>query len=134
MTGVPGRLFLGALTFPNLLQPLGCAGAFVGVAAVDQLLCSLAVHPELFALGLHVRRVRTANPGAFVPVQAEPLQRFEDPLLRTLSPAFPVGILNTDDELPTRVTGKDPVQQRGAEIADVWIAGRAWRVSDTDGP
>ena len=68
---------------------VGRAVAAVGVAALAQAGQRVAV--DLGALALPVRRVRTAHVGALVPVEAEPAEQVEEPVVGLLGVARRVG-------------------------------------------
>src|SRR3989442_13363553 len=75
-------------------------------------------------LGLPVRTPRSADIGPLVPVEAEPAQVGDDARLRLASRSIGVGVLDAEDigaALPAR---EQPVEQRGARVADVKMAGR----------
>ncbi len=65
--------------------------------------------------------------GFTVPVQAQPLQPFEDRLGRLGRRTPAVRILDSQDELAAVMPGEQPVEQRRARAADVQVAGRRWR-------
>ena len=68
-----------------------------------------------------------------VPVETEPAKRLLDLLGRLVHLACGVGVLDPQPELPTLVTSEEPVEQRGANIADVQETSRRGRHADTDG-
>ena len=75
------------------------------------------------ALGLEVGAVRAADAGAFVPMDAEPAKAVEDRLQRFGAIALGVGVIDAQDELAAMFPGEEPVEQGGANAADVQIAG-----------
>ena len=95
---------------------------FVRLAGVQQPLHDIAV--DLAALGLPVRRIRSADVGALVPVQPEPAQRVQQGQIAFLAVARGVGVLEPKHERAARVAGVGPVEQRGADQADMWRARR----------
>ena len=74
-------------------------------------------------LGLAIRPVRPADVGPFVPVEAEPAQILEDARLRLARRALGVGVLDAQDERAVLAVREQPVEQRGARVADVQVAG-----------
>ncbi len=135
---VVARRFLARrLLLPHLLQPLGRAEAAVGVSALEQ---SRGVLPvEVGPLALPVGTERAAHVRPLVPVEAEPAQDIDDPLLGSFDVAVAVGVLDAEQEgavpplapgLPVR---EQPVEERGAGAADVQEPGRARREADADG-
>ena len=75
------------------------------------------------ALGLKIRRVRSADERAFVPVEAEPSHPVEDPFDHLLRRSLDVGVFDPQHEhaaVPARV---EPVEERRAGAADVEVAG-----------
>ena len=135
---VVARRFLArGLLLPHLLQALGGAETAVGVPALEQ---SRGVLPvELGPLALPVGTERTADVRPLVPLEAEPAQDIDDPLLGSFDVAVAVGVLDAKEEgavsplaprLPVR---QQPVEERGAGAADVQQPGRARREADADG-
>jgi hypothetical protein len=118
---------LGALLRSHLLQLFGRAEALVRLALLHQLARDALVN--LQPLRLVVGRVRTADFGSLVPVQPQPAQRVQNRLLGTLHEARAVGVLDAHDEFAPVVAGKDPVEQRGANVAHMGHPCRAGRVA-----
>jgi hypothetical protein len=89
------------------------------------------------ALALEIRRVGAflrfdvvdvdfgIGVGAFVPVDAEPLQVFDDAAGRGGGGTGCVGVFEPKDETTALAPGKGPVEKRGAGASDVEIAGGA---------
>ena len=100
----------------------------VGLARFEQLGHHVAV--DLLALRLPVGAVGPADLGPLVPVEAEPAQRVEQRQIAFLAVAFGVGVLDAKDEGATGVPGIGPVEQRGADHADV--RGARGRRAETD--
>ena len=65
--------------------------------------------------------------GALVPVEAHPPEHPQDLGLALGRGALAVGVLHAEDERSTRVSGRKPVEQRGARAADMQRSGRAGR-------
>ena len=110
------------------LLDLGRGGErLVEVAALDQAGDGVVV--QRAALGLPVRLVRAADLGALVPVQAEPAQRVQQRVVGLGGVAGGVGVLDPEHERAADVAGVGPVEQRGADQADVracrWGSGRS---------
>lgn len=74
-------------------------------------------------LGLAVGAGGAADVGAFVPWQAEPLQRLVDLGLGAGDEAAPIGVFDAQDELASGLAGEQEVVQGGARPADVQSAG-----------
>ena len=85
------------------------------------------------ALALAIRGMRATDIGAFVPRQAEPVQRIEDHLLGLGACAGLVGVLDPEDEFATLLLGEDVVEQRDLGGPDVRVTGRRWCNSHTHG-
>ena len=123
------------LAAPHLLEALGGAVAAIGLPGGKQGVGGLAVEVE--ALGLEVGGVRPFHVGAFVPVQSQPSQGFQDVVQRPLDQAALVGVLDADDEaglvaLPPLALYEEPVEDGGADVADVGVSGGAGGVADAD--
>src|SRR5919106_935738 len=67
-----------------------------------------------------------------VPVEPEPTERPLDLIDRLLDLPARVGVLDAEEELPSLVTREEPVEERGADAADVEEPGRAGREADAD--
>ena len=68
-----------------------------------------------------------------VPVEPEPGERLERVVDGALHLAARVRVLDPDQELAALVAREEPVEERGANAADVERAGRARRHADADG-
>ena len=68
-----------------------------------------------------------------VPVEAEPAERVLDLVDRLRDLARGVGVLDPQPELPALVAREEPVEERGADVADVEEPGRAGSHADADG-
>jgi hypothetical protein len=79
---------------------------------------------EVAALRLPVRLVGATDLGALVPVQPEPAQGVEDRVVALLAVARGIGVLDAEDEVAAGVARVRPVEERGADQADVRRAGR----------
>ena len=117
--------------FAQRVQALRGAVAAVGLALVEQPIGRLDVERQ--PLGLAVGAVRPADVGAFIPVQTEPAQRVEDQFFGSLDGAGLVGVLDADDELSAEASGEQPVEEGGADVADVRLAGWRGSVANADG-
>ena len=76
-----------------------------------------------FRLG--VRTPRTADLRPFLPVQAQPVQVFQQRRDVFGTAALPVGILDPQQKLAAPAPGQEGVEQCSADVAQVQIAGRA---------
>ena len=84
-----------------------------------------SVDIKVIALRLKVRAIRTADLRALVPVDAEPAEPVEDGLKCLGLVAFSVRVVDAQDELAAVPSGQQPVEQGGADAADVEITGGA---------
>ena len=66
----------------------------------------------------------------FVVVEAEPRHRVEHLVDRLLRGAHEIGVLDAQEELSADVAGVEPVEDGGADVADV--DGTGWRRGETD--
>ena len=71
--------------------------------------------------------------GALVPLEPEPPQILDDPPLRRQRGALGIGVLDAKHELAAGATGEQPVEERGARVADVKLTGRARGEAETHG-
>src|SRR5712692_4469150 len=97
-----------------------CAQKLLGVRLVQ-------VQP----LGLAIRPARTADVWSLVPVEAEPPQVAENRGLGLDRRPLDVGVLDAKDERRVRASREQPVEERGARVADVDLASRAGRKSQS---
>ena len=84
------------------------------------------------ALGLEVRRVRSADVRPLVPVEAEPAQAVHDSRDHLPRRTFGVGVLDAQHERAAVPAGIQPVEQRRAGAADVQVAGGRRGKADAD--
>ena len=96
---------------------------FHGVRAVD-------VEP----LGLAVGAGVAARLDAFGPVEPHPPQVLEDRRLGRARRPLEVGVLDPQDEGAARAARQQPVEERGAGVADVELPGGAGREPDAHRP
>ena len=101
------------------------AGAWIGVEPLER-----GLVPRV-PLGLPVGPMRTADVGAFVPVEAEPAKVVELAALVLGLAALGIEIFDAQDEHPTRGSGLQPREQGGADVAEVEAAARARSVAAT---
>ena len=95
---------------------------FIGIAGFEQLGRHILV--DLGALGLAVRTVWTTHVDAFIPVDAQPVQGFDDLVIAFLGVTLGVRILDTEHERALSMAGFGPVEQCGTDHANVRDAGR----------
>src|SRR5947199_9532290 len=76
-------------------------------------------------LRLAVRPSRSADIGAFVPVEAEPAQIPQNARLRLDRRALDVGVLDAENERAAAAAREQPVEERGTHAADVQMTGGA---------
>src|SRR6476619_1345846 len=74
---------------------------------------------DLAALGLPIGRIRPTDVGTLVVVQPEPAQRIQQRHIAFLAIAFGVSVLQPEHEGATGVAGVGPVEQRGADQANM---------------
>src|SRR6056297_390187 len=104
------------------LQLLGRRVIAVGVTAGEQLRGGLAV--QIGPLGLEIGTVWPSHFRAFVPIHPQPTEAIENWLQSFLYIALLIGIVNPQNELPARLLGKNPVEQRRTNAANVQVTGR----------
>src|SRR5262249_13595111 len=105
----------GSLAF--LLELLFATKAQVGFACAEQSLGVLAIHFE--PLGLPIGTKRTPNVGPFIPIETQPIQIGDELVFKTRFTPVDVGVLDAQNHRPAVLSGKKPVKQGGAGIADV---------------
>ena len=81
----------------------------------------IAIQP----LRLIIRRQRSADLGAFVPVDPQPVEAVEDRLQRLFNVPLLIGVVDPQDELPSVLPGEEPIEQRSAYPANVQVSGGA---------
>ena len=118
---VVGHLTVGALLCVEGFQTLLGAETIICLALGHQLLGILLEHAH--ALALDVGADGAADVRAFVPQQAGLPQGVVDDIHSALHVAALVGVLNTQDEGAVLVLGHQVGVQRGAQVANVHIAG-----------
>ena len=69
--------------------------------------------------------MRTADAGAFVPSDSQPFQAVKNRLQSLFDVALLVGVVNTKNKLTAVVFGEQPVEQSGANAANMKITSRA---------
>jgi hypothetical protein len=125
---VAGRLLGGDLGPAHGLElGFGLEGA-IGGAVGEEFLDVFAV--DFGALGLAIGAEGATDIGAFVPMEADPLEGVEDHLLAGGDEAGAVGVLDAENELAAALLGEDVIEQADVGGADVGVAGG--RGSDAD--
>ena len=94
----------------------------IGLLLIDKLLDVFIV--DIPPLGLMIRRVRTADIRALVPVDPQPFQVFEYLIGRGSGIALHVRIFNAQQELAARLASQKPVKQSRPGAPNMEIAGR----------
>ena len=84
------------------------------------------------ALGLEVRRVRSADVRPLIPVEAEPAQAVHDSRDHLPRRTLGVGVLDAQHERSAVPAGIQPVEKRRAGAADVQVAGGRRSEADAD--
>ncbi len=78
---------------------------------------------DLPLVALAIGRIRTADVGAFVPIETEPLDIFDELGFIARFAALEVGVFNAEDEGSALLAREEPVEERGARVADVNLSG-----------
>ena len=79
-----------------------------------------------------VRLIRSTNIDSLVPIKSKPRKGFDDLLVRLFAVALLVGVFNAEDKGSTGVTSVGPVEQSGADQANVRSTGRARAKANPD--
>ncbi len=122
---------LGLRSLAFLLQVCFAAKAQISFAFTEQALGVFAINIQ--TVGLAIRCVRAADIGAFVPVQAQPLEIGNELIFKAGLAAFDVGIFNAQHHGAAVVPGEKPIEQSGAPIADVELSSRRRRETNPYG-
>src|SRR5271157_668250 len=77
---------------------------------------------EIATIALTIRRVRSADKGTFIPIEAEPLQVFQKLSFEALFAALDVGVLDAQDHDAALLPCEQPVEKRGAGVANVQLS------------
>ena len=67
--------------------------------------------------------MRPADFGAFIPHQAEPFERSQDRLQSLFAIPLLIGVIDTQNELPTVLASPEPAEQCGPHTANVHVTG-----------
>ena len=129
--GVARRTPGGQRFLPLRLELRDGAEAVIGGAGVQELGGVRLI--EMKPLGLPVRTPRSADIGPLVPVEAEPAQVGDDARLRLAGRSIGVRVLDAEDIGAALTAREQPVEQRGARVADVKVAGRTRSKSNAHG-
>ena len=76
--------------------------------------------------------LRELGPRSFIPIKVKPEEPFDDRLQSAGHVAGLVRIFDTENELSTLMTSKEPVEEGGSDIAHVGHTGRAGSETDAD--
>src|SRR5438270_5874512 len=68
--------------------------------------------------------VPSANIGPLVPIHTEPLEIIDELVFETCFAAIDISVFNAENHGAALLAGEQPVEQCGARIADVKMAGR----------
>src|SRR5690606_728877 len=88
---------------------------------------------------LYIGSVWAADIGAFVPIDAEPVQDFQNAFGGALDQPVAIGILDTEDHGSAKPEplcfslGEEPIEECGAGAADMKQPGRAGSVAHANG-
>ena len=77
-------------------------------------------------------RIGTVGSRPFVPVDSQPLEPVENRLQCFGNVPFRIGIVDPQNELPTGLSSQQPIKKRGANAANVEIAGWTGSKSGTN--
>src|SRR6185436_10432438 len=88
---------------------------------------------DVQALGLSIRTALAAGVGALVPVEAKPAEILDRGPLGLSRRSREIGVLDAKDERAARAARHQPIEERGAGIADVKLAGGTGSKSETHG-
>src|SRR5207253_9126030 len=105
------------------------------VAAIDEtalLELTRSAGVDVDALGLAVRRMRSADVRPFAPVEPQPAQVVEHHRFRLARGARLIRVLDADQERAAVMLREQPVEDRRARTADVQMAGGRWGEADPD--
>ena len=100
-----------------LFQLLGRIKSDVGLAGVEQLLHILLI--DVAALALAIRSFVATKRDSLVELDTQPAERLDDILLGTGHEAVRVGVLNTEHQVATVLTGKQIIIQGGTDATDM---------------
>src|SRR5215472_11082151 len=97
---------------------------------MDQAVGMRAIDGE--ALGLAIRAEGAAHVRALVPVQPQPLQVGDELIFEADFAAVDVGVFDAEHHGSTLLAGEEPIEERGAGVADMKVASGGWSEADTD--
>ena len=100
-----------------LLQFLWRVKGNIGLVGIQQLLHIFLI--DVAALALAVRSFVATERHALVELDAKPMERLDDILLRTRHEAVRVGVLNTEHQVAAMLLGKQVIIQGCAHTADM---------------
>src|SRR5215469_1505773 len=118
-------------TFALELQLFLSAEAQVRLSLIQQAVGMLAINGE--ALGLAIGTEGAAHVRAFVPVETQPLQIGDQLIFEAGFAAVDVRVFDAEHHGPTLLAREKPIEESGAGVADVKVAGRGWSEADADG-
>src|SRR5690348_15810532 len=107
--------------FAILLQLALSAEAEVRLALIYQALGMYPVNGK--AIGLAIRRMRSAQIRTFIPVQTEPLEVGDELIVETGFTAFDIRVLDARHHGSAVPAREEPVEQGGTCIADMEMPG-----------
>jgi hypothetical protein len=79
---------------------------------------------DIQTLGLQIWAIGAADSRALVPSKSQPLERLSSGLDVMIGNALAIGVLDPEDESPTRVLRVCPIKERGPDVSDMEIASR----------
>mgnify|MGYP006982480387 CR=1 FL=1 len=116
------------LLFPQLTETFRRAEAMICIAASKQGSGGFPIVDQPFRL--IVRAVIPSDVRAFVPIEAKPFQRFQHQFDGAIYLPSLVRVFDPDNEVTAVVSGKQPIENRAADVANVRFTGRTGRKSD----
>lgn len=106
------------------------------VVLIDAVGCDEFFEPGVVdgdAFALEVGAEVSAFFGAFIPIEAEPVQAVEDSLACFVGVSCFVGVFDAEDEGAAVFSCEEPVEERGSRAADVEVAGGRWCEAGANG-
>jgi hypothetical protein len=114
---IPGFTFFFEGLVPLALQRLRTAIAPVGLAFVEK-------RAGMTLIDIQPLRLKI---GSFIPIQTEPPKALENSIHSLSRGTSHIRVLDSKDELPSVMMGKEPVEKRSPDTANVEIPRWAWR-------
>ena len=123
---IPGKPIAAAIVLESLFPALGIATALIELGGRTEATIRSAAVEQSLGIGLVTREIGTLVNDAVVPVEAQPLESFEDSPRALVGAARLVSVLDAQQELAAIFPGVEPVEKCRARAADVEIPCRRW--------